>query len=106
VNNALQKDFVSLHKNLYLIGDVDNMKSALTDLTPAVIKYSMAPRYETWKTTVAARMELRLSGLMLTMQFIVKTRTINMVTFSDILVTSKDTTLTTGLCWKPVHMDC
>ena len=26
-NCALQKAFVSLHKNLYLIGDVDNMKS-------------------------------------------------------------------------------
>jgi hypothetical protein len=42
-NCALQKDFVSLHKNLYLIGDVDNMKSVLTDLTHSVIKVQRCP---------------------------------------------------------------
>jgi len=42
-NCALQKAFVSLHKNLYLIGDVDNMKSVLTALTHSVIKVQHCP---------------------------------------------------------------
>jgi len=49
---------------------------------------------------------LSISGLTLTVQFIVRTRTIEMITFSDILVTSKDSTLTTELCWKLVDIGC
>ena len=49
---------------------------------------------------------LSISGLTLTVQFIVITRTVKMNTFSDILVTSKDSTLTTELHWKLVHVGC
>ena len=44
MNCALQKDFVRLVENLYMFGNVDNMKSVLTDSTHEVRSRIFGPK--------------------------------------------------------------